>query len=96
MEGTQKITPKFASEKITETEILQTCQNYKKAHLKENTAECRNEIETIEMEPNKRRKQLESKESINKRRKQFTVKTQITFLMYLKQRKKPFTCPTTK
>ena len=40
----------------------------------------------------KGRKQLESKENINKRRtqgKQFTTKTQITFLIHLKQRKKP-------
>ena len=41
MEGTQKITPKLASEKITEREILQACQNHKKAQLKENTVECR-------------------------------------------------------
>ena len=30
MEGKQKITPKLASEKITEMEIPQACQNQKK------------------------------------------------------------------
>ena len=56
MEGTQKITPKLVSEKITETEMPQACQNHKKAQLKENIFEYRKEIETVEMEPSKRKK----------------------------------------
>ena len=56
MEDTQKITPKLASEKITEREILQACQNHKKAQLKENTVESRKATEITEMQPSKWKK----------------------------------------